>query len=302
MINEPPEQPAFTTWVVQNELLREPLRIIDVGCQGGLHQRWNWLGDHLEAWAFDPLPDAIDHLCATNPAPDRIHYFCMGVGNDDGERMFSRDPNPKQSAFLPKAVPEAAIGRDADGNLPSYWSFPTVRRLDSLMDERLFLSVDHLKMDCEGFEIEVARGAQRFFESSGVFAIESESSLKLHTYYEPCHFVDLYRVLGSHRFDVYDLDYYRDTRAPLPGGFPNKGRPDTFDFLFLRGFGIDDSLLEHSADRLIKMMIVAELYHLQDVAADILQRASATLAHRLDVATAFDTLKASGANAEQKTQ
>jgi hypothetical protein len=59
MINEPPEQPAFTTWVVQNELLREPLRIIDVGCQGGLHQRWNWLGDHLEAWAFDPLPDAI---------------------------------------------------------------------------------------------------------------------------------------------------------------------------------------------------------------------------------------------------
>jgi FkbM family methyltransferase len=296
MINEAPEFPAFTDWVVKRGLLHEPMRIIDVGCQGGLHPRWKWLGDQLEAWAFDPLPDVIERLSAANAAPSRVRFFCLGLGNEDGTRMFSRDPNPSQSAFLPKAVPDAMIGRDPAGNLPSYWSYPTIRKLDSLMDERFFSGIDHLKMDCEGFEIEVVRGAERFLDKSGVFAVESESSLKLNPYYEPCHFIELYGLLGKRQFDVYDLYYYRDTRAPLPGGFPNKGRPDTFDFLFLRGFGADDDLKDYPADRLIKMMIVSELYGLQDVAADILQRASAALSQRLDTAMAFDLLKSSGAN------
>jgi FkbM family methyltransferase len=299
MIYETPGNPAFTDWIVKSGLLREPLRIIDVGCQGGLHPRWRWLGDHLQAWAFDPLPDVIEKLSQSNLAPDRVRYFCMGLGNEDGQRMFSRNErDPFGSSFLPKAVRETDIGRDSAGNLPGYWSRPTIRKLDTLFDERLFSDIDHLKMDCEGFEVEILRGAQRFIERSGVFAVESESHLKLHPWHDPTHFVDLYKLLGPYRFDVYDLHFYRDTRAPLRGGYPNKGRPDTFDFLFLRGFGPDDDLTGHTVDRLIKMMIVAELYALQDVAADILLRASATLAPRLDVAKAMELLRISYGIAE----
>lgn len=291
MIHETPEYPAFTDWIVKSGLLREPLRLIDVGVLGGLHPRWRWLGDCFEAWAFDPLPDAIEQLKAANPAPDRIHYYCLGLGNEDGERLFARTDNPYGSSFLPRALRETQIGRDAAGNLPSNWSRAAIRKLDSLMGEGLFASIDYIKMDCEGFELDVLDGGQRFLDHSGVFAVESESSLKLHPWYRPCHFVQLYQRLGERQFDVYDEYHYRVSREPFPDGHPHRSRPDTYDFLFLRGFGESDDLNVHSLDRLIKMAIVAELYALQDIAADIVTRAADRLAARLDCAKALTLLR-----------
>jgi FkbM family methyltransferase len=291
MIYETPEYPAFTDWIVKNGLLREPLRLIDVGVLGDLHLRWKWLGDCLEAWAFDPLPDVIEQLEAANQAPDRIHYYCLGLGNEDGERLFGRADNPYGSSFLPSEVRETQIGRDAAGNLPSNWNLTAIRKLDSLMADGLFASIDHIKMDCEGFEIEVLDGGRRFLNHSGVFAVESESSLKLHPWYKPCHFAQLYQRLGERQFDVYDEYHYRVSRAPFPDGYPHRSRPDTYDFLFLRGFGDSDDLEAHSLDRLIKMAIVAELYALQDIAADIVTRSAHRLAARLDPEKAVALLR-----------
>src|SRR5690348_12015846 len=137
MIRDTPAHPAFTEWVVQNGLLHEPLRIIDVGCQGGLHRRWNWLGDKLEAWAFDPLPEVIDALSAKNPAPERIRYFCMGLGNEDGDRLFERTDNAFQSAFLP-AIWNQDDFREKRGMLPPCWSATPIRKLDTLMADGAF--------------------------------------------------------------------------------------------------------------------------------------------------------------------
>jgi hypothetical protein len=37
--------PLFTQWVVQTGYLHEPFVVIDVGVQGGLHPRWEYLGN-----------------------------------------------------------------------------------------------------------------------------------------------------------------------------------------------------------------------------------------------------------------
>jgi len=284
-IYETPEHPAFTDWVVKSGLLHEPLRIVDVGCQGGLHGRWTWLGGMLQAWACDPLPDVIEALRAANPAPSRIHYEALGLGNRDTDRPFMRRTSSWGSYFLPenRSVDEC----DGDG----VWTTLPMRKLDSLMAERAALGrIDHIKLDCEGLEIEVLRGAERFLRESGVFAVESESDLKLNPLHDPCHFVSLYRWLAPYGFDVYDVYFYRWARQPMSGGDPHRGRPDTFDFLFLRGFGTNDDVSTHSIDRLIKMAIVAELYALQDVAADLITRGRTVLSQRLDVARALQLL------------
>lgn len=284
-IYETPEHPAFTDWVVKNGLLHEPMRIIDVGCQGGLHGRWKWLGDMLQAWACDPLPDVIEALRAANAAPSRIAYEAVGLGNRDGDRLFMRRTSSWGSYFLPEAL--SVDDCDADG----VWNTLPMRRLDSLMAERPALGrVDHIKLDCEGLEIEVLRGAARFLYESGVFAVESESDLKLNALHDPCHFVSLYQWLAPYGFDVYDLYFYRWTRLPIAGLDPHRGRPDTFDFLFLRGFGPKDNLSTHSIDQLIKMAIVAELYGLQDIAADLITRGQNVLSERLDVGQALHLL------------
>jgi FkbM family methyltransferase len=293
-INEAPREPLFTDWIVSARLLGEPLRLIDVGAQGGLHPRWKWLGNYLEAWAFDPLPDVVAQLEANNTAPDRIRFHCMGLGNEDGDRLFTREANGYCSAFLPAAMTESELGgRDAAGNLPPNWCRAPIRKLDTLSAAGLFGAVDHIKLDCEGFEIEALRGAQRVLQASGVFAVESETSLKLHPWFPPCHFAVLYQLLGPFGFDVYDMEFYRYARPPLAGKFEHRGRPDTFDFLFLRGFGEHDELAAHSIDRLIKMAIVAELHALQDVASGIVARAADRLSLRFDPAKAQTLLRRS---------
>jgi len=123
--------------------------------------------------------------------------------------------------------------------------------------------------------------------------VECESNLKLNPQHTPCHLVDLYRLLGPLGFDLYDLYYYRDTRAPFAGGYPRRGRPDTFDLLFLRGAGESEDLSSRSVDHLIKMAIIAELYALQDVAASIVARAAERLATRLDTEKAIALLRES---------
>lgn len=292
-IYETPELPVFTDWVIKAGLLHEPLRLIDAGVQGGLKPRWKWLGEYLEAWGFDPLAESIEPLVAANPAPKRIHYYSIGLGNEDGERLFSRADHPYASAFLPYAIPESQLGRDGSGNLLGDWRQPTMRRLDTLFAEGLFGAVDYIKLDCEGFETEVLRGAQRVLAEAGVFAIEVESSLKLHPWHKPSHFAELQEILAPAGFEVYDLYFYRDSRQPFSGGFPHKGKPDTFDFLFLRGFGEEDELSAHSLDRLIKMAIVTELYGLQDVAANIVTRAATRFAMRFDPERAVKLLRQS---------
>jgi hypothetical protein len=51
-----------------------------------------------------------------------------------------------------------------------------MHRLDSLFAEGLFGTIDHIKLGCEGFEIEVLRGAQRVLAEAGVFAVETETT------------------------------------------------------------------------------------------------------------------------------
>jgi FkbM family methyltransferase len=262
--------------------------------QGGIHPRWNWLGHRLELWGFDPLPDIIERLSADNPAPDRLRYFQIGLGNQDGLQPFFRHDNAWGSSFLGECRGDCHGNSAGESNLPNA-SRVVMRRLDTLLEEGWFCRIDSLKLDCEGFELQILEGADRFLRETGVFAIESESNLRLQLQrHDPCHFVDLYRTLGHRGFEVYDLYYYRVSRPEIPGGYPHKGQPDTFDFLFLRGFGENDHLSCYSVDRLIKMIIVAELYALQDVAANLLARSASRLSLRFDVEKAIEFLRLEG--------
>jgi FkbM family methyltransferase len=289
-----PDCPSFTLWVCRAGLLREAFRLIDIGVQGGIHRRWNALEDHLELWAFDALKDVIDELSERNQQPDRRRYIHMGIGSEDGERLFERVSNPYGSAFLPMIATEDQIGRNSDGKIPDNWSRVQIRRLDTLYAEGTIGPVDALKMDCEGFEIEIVKGAQCYLSESGVFAVESET----HFFPQPSaprsHFVELYERLISYGFEVYDLGFYRTPRIELRNGFPVRvgeglhfrsiGQPNTFDFLFLgRQFKRRDAQPEIPVDRLLKMIITCELYGLQDVAVSLLLQNRDSLGSRLDV-------------------
>jgi len=290
-----PACPYFTREVCSRGILQEPFRLIDVGVRGGIGEHWLYFGDHLHAWGFDPLYDeGVAPLIKANKYPERIHYLNFGLADEDGFRAFKfYGNNPSSSHFV------ASNGSDA---VDETWQSIPIRRLDSLVSEGTIGPIDFMKMDAETYEIEILRGAQHFFATSGIFGVESETHF-LRTQRNPrSHFVELYEQLAPYCFSVYDSGAHRVPRSPLVHGFPQEaeggtytfrpaGRACVFDFLFLHE-SFDDAAQqkEISVDRLIKMIATAETYNLQDVGLDILFANQERLAQRLDVEQAADWL------------
>jgi FkbM family methyltransferase len=255
--------------IVGRGLLHEPFRLVDIGVQDGVHTRWLALGDCLDVSGFDPLPDVIEALKAANP---RHRYYAIGIGNEDGERLFERTPNACGSAFLPLTATEADIGRDKDGNIPANWHRAQIRRLDTLHAQRWFAGVDFLKLDCEGFETNILRGARQFLRESGVFGIESETHFFANPQFPRSHFVELYEQLVPFGFEVYDFGFYRVPEV--------RGQPNSFDFLFLGPAFKADT--EPSVDRLIKMLVTCEVCGFPYLARRLIAKNKDRLGARLD--------------------
>src|SRR5262245_45967177 len=159
------EQADFTRWVAGEGFLREPFVLVDVGVQGGENQRWQPLGDHLVVHGFDPIEEVVRELTEQNHNRPNCHYYCMAVGNFDGEQTFYFNPaNPTASSMFRQGT-----GRFDVENAEQPRQVP-IRRLDSLLAEGLIPQADFIKVDVEGFEKEVLLGARELL-SGGVLGL-----------------------------------------------------------------------------------------------------------------------------------
>src|SRR5215467_5163831 len=164
--------PLFTKWVVAENLLHEPFVLIDVGCQGGVNARWEYLGRYLEFHGFDPIPEVIDSLRRDNADRPNHQYHELGLGNEDGRRLFHVQPDTYSSSFFGAA--EASSGQTGQVTLGS--REVAIRKLDSLHAEKQIPPADHIKLDCEGFEPEVLIGARQYMQDSGVLSAMVETN------------------------------------------------------------------------------------------------------------------------------
>jgi FkbM family methyltransferase len=269
------QRPRFTEWVMRRGLLETAFTLVDVGVQGGIHPRWNALGSALRVYGFDPLEEAVEPLVRFN-LPNH-QYYAVALGDQDGERQFFVPEVLPASSFFPRETKQDQARMAID---PSNWrAIQTrrvpIRRLDTLMSEGIVPGADFLKIDCEGFEPAVLKGAGRFLGASGVLGIESEigfSSID----WPQTHFLAVYEQLLPHRFRLSDLAF---NRVPF-GSFLERARslgretttasfPGTFEILFSRSLTI--AKVAPSRDEVLKAAIIFELYGMLDAAYDLLQ-------------------------------
>lgn len=293
--------PAFTMWVVEENILREPFVVVDVGCQGGDSQRWAFLREKLELHSFDPLSEVIEELSAANSGHPNKHYYNLALGDEDCEReFFVAKDNPYESSFIANGTRSDLESRTV-----------SVRTLDSLFNDGVIGRADFLKVDVEGFEDMVLRGAGRFLSQGGLLGVEAETSLITSLTHYRTQFVEICETLLRNRFLFFDLAH---NNSPKPiaqttlrqrTGHENTnvryGRPATFNVLFAIDHVAErdspsiyveppDSDPPASVDRLIKTIILFELYGLCDCALDLLHCFRDTLSRRLDVETAVEKL------------
>jgi FkbM family methyltransferase len=269
------QRPRFTEWVIQRGLLETAFTLVDVGVQGGIHPRWNALGNALRVYGFDPLEEAIEPLVRFN-LPNH-QYHAVALGDQDGERDFFVPEVLPASSFFPRETKQDQARMTID---PSNWrAIQTrrvpIRRLDTLMSEGVVPRADFLKIDCEGFEPAVLKGAGRFLGETGVLGIESEigfSSID----WPQTHFLAVYEQLLPHGFRLSDLAFNRVHFRSFLERARSLGRetttisfPGTFEILFSRSLTI--AKVAPSRDEVLKAAIIFELYGMLDVAYDLLQ-------------------------------
>jgi FkbM family methyltransferase len=304
------ETPFFTEWVIDRGYLHEPFVVIDVGVQGGPHVRWQCLGSCARIYGFDPISEVIESLDKSK-APNQS-YRAMALGNEDGERQFIVPANTYEGSFYRSSMDTGSQGTIALGPRTV-----EIRRLDSLFAAGEIPPADHVKLDCEGFEPEVIRGARNYLSSSNILCVTTETNFGVSPVYLRTPFVDICEMLSEHRLLVFDLAADRRPRLsyvvararrpwpkldimkePPP---PQIGQLGTFDFLFCRDFVAEAASPHHfvtlptaslspTVDKLIKSMINFELHGLMDCAVDLAQYYRAQLSQRIDVDESIERL------------
>lgn len=280
-------RPSFTQWALREGLLSSPLVLLDVGVQGGINPRWELLGDLLAVHGFDALEEAISPLRAENK-PNRI-YHAIALGDEDGERDIFLTPNLTASSMYGHGQSRYNVSESVARSIER--RRVPIRRLDSLLAEGTIRRPDVLKIDCEGFEPEILRGARELLRS-GVLAVEVETNFNISPLVPGTHFAAVYDQLLPYGFLLYDLAFDRTPRTTFVRRARALGirkpstvaRPSTFNVLFYRETEPSD------ADETLRRATVLELYGMADNAYDVLMDNAAMFSGDFRLEAAADRL------------
>jgi FkbM family methyltransferase len=149
--------------------------VLDVGANVGQYGREiRAHGFRGRIISFEPLPDAFAILRGTARRDPLWEVRQLGLAATDGSRMLNVAGNSVSSSFLLmtrrhlEAAPESSYTHTIE--VP-------VARLDSLEAEVLSSSRPHLKLDVQGYEMEVLRGS--------VSSLGKVASVEIEVSFEP---------------------------------------------------------------------------------------------------------------------
>ena len=153
--------------------IAEPLVLVDVGGHGGALESWRKFGDKAKIYCFEARPDDAAGLIESN-SDASVEY--IGVGLSD--RKETIDINVAASVGCSSAFPpiEQLYNRYtgcADIRPVATVTCPTIT-LDDFVEERGLGRVDGLKIDVQGFELKILRGAEKSLKTCQFVLIEAE--------------------------------------------------------------------------------------------------------------------------------
>ncbi len=169
-------------WFSENSVLKTTIDsqridlVIDVGANRGQFAkklRKFYAGEIL---SFEPLPDVFKLLAESAAGDPKWKVFQLALGSRPGEQQLNVTPVRVFSSLLPPN--QYAAERFGNSAQTVHQEKVTVDRLDLVL-ERTYPDIDRrnilLKLDTQGYDAEVFRGAGRFCHS--IRGLQSELSL-----------------------------------------------------------------------------------------------------------------------------
>ena len=277
--------PRFAEYCAQHTLFgSKPLVVFDVGARGGFASYWNIFKDQELLVGFEA--DAEDCRLMRDTYGDARHLFypvILGRAKES-KKLYNTEYAPSAGLYEPDIT---YLGRFLNGSEMRVAGTAEVETIDLdsfLASEQFAHTIDFLKVDVEGADLDVLEGAEHALEHVLGVSVEAE--------FLPVHkgqavFSDIDMFLRKTGFSLYDMTLYRNPRACLPdmnkARHPNptrKGQVALAQALYFRD-PIADTLRSPDSEagrwnktRILKLASLFEIFSLNDCAAELIDHFS----------------------------
>ena len=253
-----------------------PLLLVDVGARGGLKRDWQAARPHLRVVGFEPEQREFEKLAQKSPGDNSTRILNVALHSAEGPLRFhvARDRG-LSSIFEPNrrfldAFPDSARFDTTDTQQVAADTLDNVLRAHGIAD------ADFIKVDTQGSELFVLRGAAATLASSMVGVEVEVEFTPIYTGQPLFADVDSFmRGLGYMLFDLRPCYWKREAGRAIGGP---RGQIIWADALYLKSIdalrtavtALDPSLRR---GKILKAISVALLYGYCDYALDIAHNA-----------------------------
>lgn len=274
--------PEYIKHIVASRIFESsPLVVVDVGARGGFEDFWSVYHSQIKSVGFEVDIKECDKLNKRSSKTGN-RFFPFALHQDRGRRTFYITAHPGSSSFyLPDTnYCQRFVNARANLSVVKTVSMDTIG-FDSFANENGINNVDFMKIDTEGCELDILKGAIGTLKKSVVgLSIEVEFC-PIHNGQPLFSDVDLFlRPLG---FKLFDMALYRLVKkvssqrdfAPFTGS-DEQGQVVCGQALYLRD-GVSEIesqiLLEDGWDdmKILKLASIMELFRLPDCAIELIQ-------------------------------
>lgn len=287
---------------------RHPFVLVDVGCAGGIAETWRAFGPSLVAHGYDPDVGACEEAQAREPFP-HVHYHAAFVALPESHSFIRRrrveaDRWPDTNIWGRVTAGYLAKRKEADagGPAPAARSADpaTLIGVDEIVRAEQLPTVDFLKVDVDGPDLEVLESARELLAVGQVLGVAVEVNWfgSINPTESTFHNIDGF--LRGRDYALFGLTVRPYSRTDLPAPFLRElyaetrfGQPYQGDAIYVRDLAAPDQqdLAEaYPADKLVKLACVYELIGLPDCAAEVLNRFRPRLAAFGDTEALLDAL------------
>tara|TARA_Y100000816_G_scaffold291103_1_gene281465 strand:- start:2592 stop:3485 length:894 start_codon:yes stop_codon:yes gene_type:complete len=235
------------------------LSYIDVGAADDINQRWKKISKNLEFIGFEPNPEEYKKI--KNKNFGKFKLFNFAVGDRNGFKKLNILFSSYASSFL---KPNFELLKE----YPNSERFKIkkkinlkVRKIDSLKLKK----IDFIKIDTQGYNLKVLKGASKSLDN--ILGIEIETEF-LNIYEKQDLFEDIKIYLQNKNF--YFINFYNLRRWSHSKEF-NYGKTIFCNSLFLKKLNEKDL---KNYNKILKYVIICILYNVLDLAYKAIKKSS----------------------------
>lgn len=212
---------------LKTALAANPVVLIDAGARGGAGELKR-LAPWIHAYGFEPHPASFQELSLASGPYAWQQYLPLALGAKPGRQTLHLTRHPSYSSFLEV---DWAVHRRHLQLMPLYEQWREalapvgqvevkVQTLDQVAEEQGIRHIGLLKLDTQGTELDILRGAKALLEEKRISLIKCEVSF-IPFYKGQCLFEDVSRFLKGYGYVFVDCLYYPEVvheRRPFGKG------------------------------------------------------------------------------------